>query len=148
MQLVPRTLRYLGGLLLALGCIQSAAANCLVSAQGVSFGAYDSLVSGATESTGLVEISCSAQTSYQISLSSGSGIFTERKMTNGAHTLIYNLYTDPSYSFIWGDGSGLTNTVSGATATTQLHDIFGRIPARQDVAVGTYADVIMVTVVF
>lgn len=148
MQLAPRTLRYLGGLLLVVASIQSATANCLVSAQGVNFGAYDSLASTSTESTGVVEISCSVQTSYQISLSSGNGVFTERHMTNGPHTLIYNLYTDPSYSYIWGDGSGLTNTVSGATAATQLHDIFGRVPARQDVAIGSYTDAIIITVEF
>lgn len=148
MQLAPRTLHYLCGLLLVVGSIRSADANCLVSAQSVSFGAYNSLTSIATESTGLVEVSCSVQTSYQIALSSGNGVYTERQMTNNSNTLIYNLYTDPSYSYIWGDGSGLTSTVSGATATTQLHDIFGRIPAYQDVATGSYSDVIIVTVEF
>ncbi|MFC0444233.1 spore coat U domain-containing protein [Pseudidiomarina halophila] len=126
----------------------NALANCLVSAQGVSFGSYDSLSGAPSESTGVVEVSCDAQTSYTLSLSPGAGVYTERKMLNGEDALIYNLYSDPSYSFIWGDGSGVTTTVSGATATTQLHDIYGRMPAGQDVAVGTYTDVIIVTVQF
>lgn len=148
MRLTTPTTRYASLLIFVLLSIENVAANCIISAQGVMFGAYNSLASAANESAGLIEVSCSTQTSYQVSLSSGSGVYTERVMTNGAHSLIYNLYTDPSYSFIWGDGSGVTNTVSSSTSTTQLHDIYGRIPAQQDVNVGTYTDVIMVTIEF
>ncbi|MDN7124529.1 spore coat protein U domain-containing protein [Pseudidiomarina sp. 1APP75-32.1] len=126
----------------------SALASCLVSAQGVSFGSYDSLASAPTESTGVVEVSCDAQTSYSILLSAGSGAYSERKMFNAEHALSYNLYTSPTYSFIWGDGSGATALVNGMTSTTQLHDIYGRVPAGQEVAVGVYSDTIMVTIEF
>lgn len=148
MSLAFRTFKYLGILVAIAISIQQAAASCTVSAQGVQFGLYDALAVGSTESTGAIEVSCNLPTSYQISLSSGNGVFTERTMLNSSHALVYNLYTDPSYSFIWGDGSGLTQVVSGYTESTTVHDIYGRIPAKQDVAIGSYSDVIVVTIEF
>ncbi|WP_194755973.1 Csu type fimbrial protein [Aliidiomarina indica] len=131
-------------------CLFSAGAHagCMVSAQGVAFGLYDGLNVSPTESTGVIEVTCDVSTSYQLSLSTGTGSFTERKMANGNDNLVYNLFTDPSYSFIWGDGTSFTSTVNGVTDSTQVHYVYGRVPARQDVAVGTYSDVIIVTMQF
>ncbi|WP_417658739.1 spore coat U domain-containing protein [Pseudidiomarina sp.] len=148
MSLAVRAHKYLSVLVVIAISIQQAAASCTLTAQGVRFGPYDALSISPAESTGAVEVTCTVPTSYQLSLSSGNGVFTERTMVNGSHTLIYNLYTDASYSFIWGDGTGVTQVVNGYTESTTIHDIFGRIPANQDVAVGSYNDFIVVTIEF
>lgn len=144
---LKRVSKLLTGTILFL-CFATAKANCTVSAQGVAFGLYDILSLNPTESTGVIDVTCDVSTSYQLSLSTGAGSYSERRMENGTNFLTYNLFTDPTYSFVWGDGTGVTSTVSGTTDSSQVHYIYGRIPARQDVAVGVYTDVIVVTIQF
>lgn len=61
--------------------------------------------------------------------------------------LSYNLYIDPTRLLVWGDGSGLTTTVTNLALSAD-HTVYGRIPAQQNVTAGSYADLIVVTVTF
>jgi spore coat protein U-like protein len=65
--------------------------------------------------------------------------------------LNYNLYTNSARTTIWGDGSAgtsrLTNIIwSGGSSFTRT--IYGRIPAGQDVGVGNYGDILVITISF
>lgn len=131
---------------LALGLAAPAwAVICSVTPQGVAFGAYDTLGASPTDGTGNVNVSCDASTSFTVSLSAGSGSYTQRLMTGGANQLGYNLYTDASRTTVWGDGLGSTSNVS-ATGTNVDLPAYGRIPAQQNVPANTYGDTITVTV--
>lgn len=121
---------------------------CSVSAQGVAFGSYDVFHHAHLHSTGNISVSCAAETAYTLSLSSGDGSYDDRRMISGSDTLAYNLFTDAGYLQIWGNGTGGSHRVSGMTAGTANHAIYGRIPARQNVRVGSYTDVIIVTLEF
>ena len=123
----------------------AAAAGCSVSPQSVSFGSYDTLSPSPHDGVGNVGITCDAATSFTISLSPGSGTYSERLMAGGAEGLSYNVYTDASRTIVWGDGSGSTGTVSTTAAATDI-PVYARIPARENVAAGSYADTIVVTV--
>jgi spore coat protein U-like protein len=144
-----------------------AVSNCTVGASGVSFGIYDPLSGSADDSTGQVSVTCTATfppivdtVNYTVSLSSGSsGSYSTRRMQAGSSVLNYNLYTTSARSAgqIWGDTTGGSANMSGSmtigfffwpTTHTDLLTIYGRIPAGQDVAAGTYADTIIVTVTF
>lgn len=61
------------------------------------------------------------------------GSFAAREMPNGASSLLYNLYADPGYTQVWGDGTSSTVTVpvTFATAGTQTIPVYGRIPKGQ-----------------
>jgi len=95
--------------------------------------------------------------SYAVSLSAGhSNSFVQRQMFTGANLLGYNIYTANTFAVVWGDGTGSTTTETGTmklfviinpTQTVNL-TAYGRIPALQDVAVGSYSDNITVTVNF
>jgi spore coat protein U-like protein len=122
-------------------------AECEVSATGVSFGSYNPLDQMDLEGSGIVGVACDASTTYSISLSSGRGSFSSRAMTTGAHELLYNLYTAPTYTSIWGDGTGNTVTV-GTTGLNEEHTVYGLIPSRQNAFVGNYVDTIVVTLTF
>lgn len=125
----------------------AAAAECSLNVIGLTFGSYDPFSSTDTDITGSVSLTCDTETSVQLSLSAGFGPFAARQMRNGNKTLFYNLFTDPSRLSIWGDGSPGTSLVSfSGTAGSQT--IYGRIPARQNVSVGTYSDTITVTLTF
>jgi spore coat protein U-like protein len=144
-QQLAASLPWIVALVLILVPQQSWAVSCSVSTQGVNFGAYDPFGVIPHDNTGSVTISCDGVISFQISLNTGMGSYAARQMTSGSSTLHYNLYTDATHTTVWGDGTGGTGTRGG-----QLLDgnftVYGRIPTRQNVSVGTYSDAIMVTV--
>jgi spore coat protein U-like protein len=121
--------------------------QCNLTAVGVSFGNYNVFSGQDTDVTGAVTVSCQSAAMYSISLSPGFGSFTGRRLTNGIYQLGYNLFTDPQRLTIWGDGSGGTAAVSGS-GTGGTYTVFGRIPAGQNAYVGSYNDMIVVTVTY
>jgi len=122
-------------------------AECSINVTDVTFGEYDVFNSLATDITGTLSVSCDADTPFQIALGPGSGSFTTCQMHNGPDVLVYNLYTDPTRLSIWGDGSPGTSLLS-TSGTSANYTIYGRIPARQNVRAGSYADSITVTLTF
>ncbi len=135
---------------LALGLAAAAPAGavvCTVTPQAVSFGNYDPLSPSALNGAGNINVTCDMLVPFTVSLSAGnSGTFTERRMTAGAANLAYNLYSDVLRTVVWGDGVGAAN-VSGTGTNVDL-PVYGRMPALQNVAVGSYADTITVTVTY
>jgi spore coat protein U-like protein len=71
-----------------------------------------------------------------------------RVMDSGANKLNYNLYINAGRSLVWGDHSGSSQMMSAAGNRDTRLDIFGQIPALQDVAIGPYTDSIIATVNF
>jgi spore coat protein U-like protein len=122
-------------------------ADCTISASGVAFGSYDAFSPYALDGAGTVSMHCSPESSYSLGFSSGGGSYSQRKLSNGPATLNYNLYTDASRSVVWGDGTGGTGTVAGSGENNN-HVVYGRIPAQQNTAAGSYGDTIIVTVIF
>jgi spore coat protein U-like protein len=127
------------------------AADCNVSPSGVNFGSFSPLILATVDSTGSITVNCTDVGSYTISLSPGSGTFSQRSMVSGGHTLLYNLFLDAAYQQIWGDGSSgssmvtLTNPINGQD---NVHTVYGRIPlsVQRAAHVGSYSDIITVTV--
>jgi spore coat protein U-like protein len=142
-----------------------AAYSCSVAVVGVNFGPYDPVVATPDDSAGRIDVTCSNvpgtgvdTVAYGVTLSPGtSGSYMPRRLGAGSARLDYNLYANSGRSQVWGNGSGGSVPVSGSMKVgpgngngtrTNRHDVFGRIPARQDVAAGTYGDTIVVTVTF
>jgi spore coat protein U-like protein len=142
-----------------------AAYSCSVAVVGVNFGPYNPVVATPDDSAGRIDVTCTNvpgtgvdTVSYGVTLSPGtSGTFAPRRLGAGSAQLDYNLYADSGRSQVWGNGSGGSVPVSGGMkvgpgngndSRTNRHDVFGRIPARQDVPAGTYGDTIVVTVTF
>jgi spore coat protein U-like protein len=147
-----RTLHVQLGLLtcaLALGATVARSEGCTVSTTGLNFGNYDIFSSLNDDITATINVDCPSGTAYSIWLSSGAGTFSSRTLTNGGKLLAYNLYLDPTRLTIWGDGSAGTGTFSGTgTGSNVGTPVYGRIPAGQNAWVGSYADVITITVNF
>ena len=124
-------------------------ATCAVSATNVAFGNYST---AQLDSTGSVTATCTNGTTYTVALDVGTGsgaTVGARKMTGPAsQTLIYSLYSDASRSTVWGPTVG-TNTVAGTgTGSAQALTVYGRIPALEYPAPGSYSDTITVTVAY
>lgn len=126
--------------------------SCSVSAADVSFGAFQPLDNAPLDGAGTVTVSCGPiglLVSYDLKLSAGgSGGYATRRMTGGGHTLDYNLYTSPSRTTIWGDGSGGSGFVSDAWLISlgqmsRAHVVYGRVPAAPAARPGAYSDTII-----
>ena len=146
---------------LAAALTNAGAVTCTVSALPVVFGVYNPLGALPTVSTGGVTMTCqpvlvAILQSYTLSLSAGGGAsYASRRLASGANTLQYQLYSDPGYSVVWGNGSGGSSTVAGSFLLAVLvpvsatHIVYARMPALQSGAVaGAYTDTIIVTVTY
>jgi len=136
----------------------------VVSTSGVAFGVYDSSLETPNDSTGALTVTCTYVTgsatrvSYEVALSTGnSGNYAQRLLRAGTATLNYNLFDSATRTRVWGNGTAGTGLVGGTllvgpgvgnNTRQESHPVYGRIPARQDAAIGTYSDSIMVTLTF
>jgi spore coat protein U-like protein len=146
-----KKIKYLCNFLTIMICYTSSlsmAAVCTVNTVPVNFGTYDVYSNADTLTIGQVGVNCNpAGTSFIVALNGGIfGTITQRKQGSGANRLLYNLYTNASRSILWGDGS--TNGVTVSSSGLVPLNIYGSIPARQDVSVGNYSDSVSVTVTF
>jgi spore coat protein U-like protein len=135
--------------------------TCTVSASSLAFGVYPANSAAPVTATGTFMVTCtatgsgSATVSGTLSLSTGSsGNFATRTLLSGTNVLDYNIYVTPAYSQIFGDGTAGTYQLSesGTVTAGQVYQVggalYGLIPARQDVAPGSYLDTIVMTVVY
>jgi spore coat protein U-like protein len=90
-----------------------------------------------------------------MALSTGvAGTYNPREMRKGLNRLTYNLYVDPGYSQIWGDGSFGTRVVFGHISLDFVNfltfsiPVYGKIPAQLEPAPGNYSDTIVATMIY
>jgi spore coat protein U-like protein len=150
----------LWGIILAAPCRAATTASCTAATTGIAFGLYNPLATVANASTGTLKVTCtgrgtgSINVTLNVTLSTGlSNSYATRKMFSGANSLNYNIYWSTAYDQIIGDGSGGSFpgstqpfTVQAGGSNFATGTFFGLAPAGQDVAPGSYADVITVTV--
>ena len=139
-----------------------AAVSCVASSTSTAFGIYNPLSATPTYANGDVQVTCtllsggSTTVNLVSSYSTGaSGTYAMRTMISGANKLNYNLFFDAAYTSIRGNGTGgsatggaTLNLTPGNPTGTASGTIYGRIPAGQDVAAGSYADTIVVTITY
>ncbi len=136
------------------------ASVCTTRANGPVFGVYEPLTSTDTLATGAVILECrwlsggADRIAFTVRLNSGvSGSFANRQLRSGTQWLLYNLYADPGYVRIWGDGTAGTATVSDGFTVSRGQPLrvfsaplYARLPTAQFVDPGLYADTIAVTI--
>ena len=138
-----------------------AACGCTVTTTSVLFANYNPLAYGNTDSTGTVTVKCGGVAGllvpFTVALNKGGGAsITNRSLAFGANTLSYNLYTDNTYTTVWGDGTtgalvggGLLLDALGLSPGL-VYTVYGRIPGRQATTVpgGPYVDSVSVTLTY
>lgn len=152
---VPRAALQFAVMLMLAGFVAPASAVCTATALGVAFGTYNPLSATPLDSSGQVTVTCtgiSLLISYDILLSTGgSGSYAPRKMTVLSNNLDYNLYTASNRATVWGNGTGGTSVITDGYVLSlgtviRNYPVYGQVPAQQNVATGSYADTIIVTV--
>ncbi|MGH8865300.1 MAG: Csu type fimbrial protein [Burkholderiales bacterium] len=127
------------------------AAACTISATNLAFGTYSETAAPPTDGSSTVTTTCTKAAAYDIGLNAGGGTgatVAARKMTSGANLLTYSLFQDAARAVVWGNTIGTDTVALVGTGLTVPTTVFGRIPALQNVAVGSYTDTITATVTF
>ncbi len=120
---------------------------CSLSGGTLAFGPYTSGQATNLDVTGTINyVNCSGNLSFALD-GGGSGNINARQMSSGSGRLNYQIYRNAARNAVWGTGADaqgvvLIGTQSGATS------VYGRIPASQIVADGTYTDVVNITLTF
>jgi spore coat protein U-like protein len=148
----------------ALNVTATVAASCAISTSPVSFGTYNPANGTATTSSGSVTISCVKGSDPIVSLDMGQNpIGGFRTMIDpvaaSAENLSYQLYKPASLTpntacsgtetVGWGSiGNDRLDLPVSTSIAAQTYNICGSIPAGQDVATGSYQDVVTASVDF
>ncbi|MGH9372965.1 MAG: Csu type fimbrial protein [Vicinamibacterales bacterium] len=128
--------------------------NCTINTGALVFGSYDPVVANASASldgTGTVTIACTKGANTTVGLNTGSNaLLTERRMADGSSNhLTYELYQDASRSAVWTNaGAGILTPTAAPSKAARTFNVYGRVPANQDVPAGAYTDTITATVNF
>lgn len=133
-----------------------AISSCTISSvTSVAFGAYDPFSGSPLDSAGSLTYSCvgvGGSDTILIQLGRGSSSsFFPRRMNNGGAALDYNLFLDASRLSVWGDGSQGTSQLGPFTPpenTSATINIYGRIPAGQNIPEGVYGDTLVITLLY
>jgi spore coat protein U-like protein len=137
-----------------------AATTCTMAISNVVFGGYDVFSPASLDTSATVIVTCSRNGGPQfmnVTIAIGPGAHggstasRKMKMNGGGDFLCYNLFRDAGRTAVWGEIPGLdaftqTLAIHNKSSAQLTATIFGRIPAGQDVAKGTYADSVVVTV--
>jgi len=127
-------------------------AECrLTSASDLAFG-NTGVIQAAITSTSSINVQCTNTTPYNIGLNAGAATgasVTTRRMTSGAGaTVAYELYRDTGRTQNWGNTVGSDTVAGTGNGAIQTLTVYGRVPAQNTPAAGSYADTVQVTVTY
>jgi len=125
--------------------------DCQITATNALDFGTTGVLTAAVDTTSTLDVVCTPSTAYDIGLSAGGGsgaTTTTRKMTGGAATIDYQMFSDTARTTNWGDTVATDTVSSTGTGSTQSFTIYGRVPAQATPATGTYTDTVTVTVTF
>jgi spore coat protein U-like protein len=127
---------------------------CSVSATPIDFGQKGTLGTDSS-ATGTVTANCGSGVAYSLSMNAGTGAGAtpaNRLLTRsgGSETIRYGLFTNPTFTSIWGDGSAGSTTVSATgSGANQSYTVHARMPAQTPTPrPGTYRDTITLTITY
>ena len=126
-------------------------ASCTInSASTLNFGSQGVLIA-AVNQTSAVQVQCTNTTPYNIGLDAGAGTgatVAVRKMTSGANTVNYSLYSDSGHTTVWGTTIGTNTVAATGSGASQSYTVYGQVPAQTTPAPGSYSDTVTVTVTY
>ena len=126
-------------------------ASCVInSASTLNFGSSGVLTAN-IDLTSTIQVQCTNTTPYNIGLNAGTAsgaTVTTRKMTNGAATVSYSMYSDSGRTTNWGNTVGTDTVASTGTGASQSFTVYGRVPTQSTPAPQAYSDTITVTVTY
>jgi spore coat protein U-like protein len=135
----------------------SVTASCTIGTAPVAFGAYDPTAGADLDAQGTLTVFCTNGATTTVTLGQGSNANTGstdaapvRRMlggVGGTDHLGYALYSEATYTTVWGNDATSDVDYTGSGLSANL-TVYGRIPAGQNVTVGSYTDTVVATITF
>jgi spore coat protein U domain-containing protein, fimbrial subunit CupE1/2/3/6 len=126
--------------------------DCTISASPLMFGLYNPGVCEATKSTTRLKVLCTLNTPYYVTLGQGAGYSATtrlRRMSGPDHSSIkYILSQNPTHTINWGNVIGIDAKFGVGNGLRQILVVYGEIPPKQNVVIGSYRDVVNVNIIF
>jgi spore coat protein U-like protein len=120
---------------------------CSLSGGALNFGVYTSGQTSDVNADGTINfVNCSGTLTFALD-GGGSGNVNARQMSMGASRLNYQIYRNPPRNAVWGTGADAQVQILFG-AQNGFVTVYGRIPAGQIVAEGTYTDTVNITLTF
>jgi spore coat protein U-like protein len=125
---------------------------CTIAAAPLNFGTTTNPIPSNIDVTSTLTVTCSSGTPHAVALNVGTGAgatLATRRMTSGAFTMNYSLFTTAARAAVWGDGTAGSVTVSGVgSGAPDPVTVFGRIPPQTVGGTGVYTDTVTATITF
>ena len=121
---------------------------CSVSAATLNFGSTG-VLRAALDAMSSVTVTCTNGAPYTVALDGGLSGATnpaQRKMSQAAQTITYGLYQDAGRATPWGDSAGVNTAAGTGSGLAQTFTVYGRVPAQNTPAPGTYSDTVVMTI--
>ena len=122
---------------------------CTVGGAALSFGAYSS--SAASTANSSISVTCTNGTNATVSLNQGNNnnkvpSAGTRALNNGTTNFLgYEIYSDNGMTTVWNAAGAQSISSTGSAISLTA---YGRIPAGQNPATGSYNDTVTITVTF
>jgi len=117
----------------------------------LDFGSVAGLITSSIDQTSSLTMTCTGRTAWNVGLDNGlnaDGDIRRMQLAASGNYVDYQLYQESARTNRWGNTLG-TDTVPGTgTGSSQTLTIYGRIPAVQSVAAGSYSDIVTVTITY
>lgn len=130
----------------------SVVSGCTIRATPLLFGIYNPDSSIPTNSTARLKVLCTLNTPYYITLDQGAGYSATtrlRSMSGPDHSVIkYLLTQNQTHTINWGNIIGIDAMYGLGTGLKQIIPVYGQIPPKQNVGIGSYRDVVNVGIIF
>lgn len=117
----------------------------------LNFGSISGLITANTDNTSTVSMTCTGRTPWNVGLNNGanaSGSIRRMRLGATSNFVNYELYTTTGRTVRWGNTVGTDTAPGTGTGAAQTLTVFGRVPAPQAAAAGSYSDTITVTITY
>jgi spore coat protein U-like protein len=102
------------------------------SATTLNFGTQG-VLSTNVDQTSTIQVTCTNTTPYNIGLDAGTGTgatVATRKMTSGANTVNYTLYSNSGRTTVWGNTVGTDTQAATGNGSAQTYTVLAAFPRR------------------
>lgn len=126
--------------------------DCTIRATPLLFGVYNPDSCVANQSTARLKVLCTLNTPYYVTLDQGAGYdaTTRLRRMSGpdGYSIAYTLSQNPSCTINWGNVLGVDAKFGIGSGLAQTLVVYGQIPPKQNVKIGSYRDIVNVNIIF
>jgi spore coat protein U-like protein len=127
-------------------------ANCNMTANNIAFGPYDPVVANKSahlERIDIVSMQCTPGTAVRMELDNGQHASGGQRAMTGPPNgrLSYEIYRSNNHNVRFGTGADAQDKVAGSNGRLGFW-MYSRLPAGQNMPVGSYSDTVLVTITY